>query len=88
MLEDYLETERDTIARLKSAEGEVNTHFLTRQFLVKYDSKHAGNDDDMNDPLAYMSRRAEVFDRYVRRHLSKARREAIVRSPDYNGGLD
>ena len=86
MLDDYMERERETIARLKSAEGVVNAHFLTRAFVVAYDKKHAGDDLDMSDPLAYMSRRAEVFDRYVSRHLSKARREAIVRSPNYNGG--
>ena len=88
MIEEYMERERETIQRLKSAEGEVNTHFLTKNFLVAYDSKHAGDDLDMSDPLAYMSRRAEVFDRYVSRHLSKARREAIVRSPNYKGGLN
>ena len=88
MLEDYMQREAQTIQRLKSAEGEVNTHFLTRQFLVAYDKKHSGNDLDINDPLAYMSRRAEVFDRYVSKHLLKARREAIVRSTTYNGGLD
>ena len=88
MIENYIEQEKETLARLKSAEGEVNTHFLTRAFVVAYDKKHAGDDLDISDPLAYMSRRAEVFDRYVSRHLIKARREAIVRSPNYKGGLN
>ena len=85
-IDNYIEREKETIHRLKSVEGVVNAHFLTRAFLVAYDSKHAGDDLDMSDPLAYMSRRAEVFDRYVSRHLIKARREAIVRSPEYKGG--
>ena len=85
-IDSYIQREKETIARLRSVEGEVNTHFLTRQFLVAYDKKHSGNEVDINDPVAYMSRRAEVFDRYVSRHLLNARREAIVRSPTYNGG--